>query len=86
MLKSFRRTKFKKESGDHTSDRRLLRVKVIKASGLKAIHGATSDPYAVIGLRDVAGREIKTETFNVKQKHKTVNPVWNEEFVFGLFT
>lgn len=86
----FKKSKFK-ESGKHgVTVRRLLSVEVVEARGLKALNKAklgkiqpSSDPFAVISLKDIGGREIKNETFKVKQVNATLSPVWKESFVFG---
>ncbi|KAL4709251.1 hypothetical protein ACJJTC_010712, partial [Scirpophaga incertulas] len=62
----------------------LLRLKIIGAYSLakKDIFGA-SDPYVRIELQKVDG-DVTLETFLTKTKKKTLNPVWNQEFVFRI--
>lgn len=63
---------------------RTLQVDVVEARGLLACQkNGTSDPYAVVLLADLSGREVKNETFNTKQKNGTLSPTWNESFTFG---
>ncbi|KAM3959450.1 LOW QUALITY PROTEIN: E3 ubiquitin-protein ligase Nedd4 [Aphomia sociella] len=62
----------------------LLRLKIIGAISLakKDIFGA-SDPYVRVELQKVDG-DVTIETFLTKTKKKTLNPVWNQEFVFRV--
>ncbi|XP_053614987.1 E3 ubiquitin-protein ligase Nedd-4 isoform X2 [Plodia interpunctella] len=62
----------------------LLRLKIIGAHSLakKDIFGA-SDPYVRVELQKVEG-DVTIETFLTKTKKKTLNPVWNQEFVFRV--
>ncbi|XP_049877374.1 E3 ubiquitin-protein ligase NEDD4 isoform X4 [Pectinophora gossypiella] len=62
----------------------LLRLKVIGAYSLakKDIFGA-SDPYVRVELQKADG-DVTIETFLTKTKKKTLNPVWNQEFVFRV--
>ncbi|XP_060805534.1 E3 ubiquitin-protein ligase NEDD4 isoform X5 [Amyelois transitella] len=62
----------------------LLRLKIIGAHSLakKDIFGA-SDPYVRVELQKVDG-DVTIETFLTKTKKKTLNPVWNQEFVFRV--
>ncbi|KAJ0174354.1 hypothetical protein K1T71_010500 [Dendrolimus kikuchii] len=62
----------------------LLRLKIVGAYSLakKDIFGA-SDPYVRVELQKVDG-DITVETFLTKTKKKTLNPVWNQEFVFRV--
>nr|XP_022911754.1 E3 ubiquitin-protein ligase Nedd-4 isoform X5 [Onthophagus taurus] len=61
-----------------------LRIKVIKGIGLakKDIFGA-SDPYVRIDLNTINGDET-IDSVLTKTKKKTLNPNWNEEFVFRV--
>lgn len=66
---------------------RMLEVDVIEARNLLAVDkNVSSDPYAVVVLTDLSGRELKTETFNTKQKKGTLSPNWNESFTFGKWS
>ncbi|XP_041984545.1 E3 ubiquitin-protein ligase Nedd-4 [Aricia agestis] len=62
----------------------LLRLKIVGAYSLakKDIFGA-SDPYVRVELQTVEG-DVTVETFLTKTKKKTLNPVWNQEFVFRV--
>ncbi|XP_059046412.1 E3 ubiquitin-protein ligase Nedd-4 [Achroia grisella] len=62
----------------------LLRLKIIGAVSLakKDIFGA-SDPYVRVELQKVDG-DFTLETFLTKTKKKTLNPKWNQEFVFKV--
>ncbi|XP_028177010.1 E3 ubiquitin-protein ligase NEDD4 isoform X6 [Ostrinia furnacalis] len=62
----------------------LLRLKIIGAYSLakKDIFGA-SDPYVRVELQKADG-DVTIETFLTKTKKKTLNPVWNQEFVFRV--
>ncbi|CAG9795931.1 unnamed protein product [Diatraea saccharalis] len=62
----------------------LLRLKIIGAYALakKDIFGA-SDPYVRVELQKVDG-DVTLETFLTKTKKRTLNPVWNQEFVFRV--
>ncbi|KAI5636492.1 WW domain-containing protein [Phthorimaea operculella] len=62
----------------------LLRLRVVGAHSLakKDIFGA-SDPYVRVELQKVEG-DVTIETFLTKTKKKTLNPVWNQEFVFRV--
>ncbi|RVE43177.1 hypothetical protein evm_012165 [Chilo suppressalis] len=62
----------------------LLRLRIIGAYSLakKDIFGA-SDPYVRVELQKVDG-DVTIETFLTKTKKKTLNPVWNQEFVFRV--
>ena len=55
----------------------ILTVNVIQAWDLKALdYGGKSDPYVVI---ECAGQEAVT-----KVKWSTLNPIWEEEFMFEI--
>lgn len=62
----------------------LLRLKIVGAFSLakKDIFGA-SDPYVRVELQEVDG-DVTIETFLTKTKKKTLNPTWNQEFVFRV--
>ncbi|KAJ2948786.1 hypothetical protein O0L34_g8043 [Tuta absoluta] len=62
----------------------LLRLRVVGAHSLakKDIFGA-SDPYVRVELQKIEG-DVTIETFLTKTKKKTLNPVWNQEFVFRV--
>ncbi|KAL5292514.1 NEDD4 family protein [Megaselia abdita] len=59
-----------------------IRIKVVSAKSLakKDIFGA-SDPYVRIDLNTIHG-DINIDSVLTKTKKKTLNPEWNEEFVF----
>ncbi|XP_055324377.1 E3 ubiquitin-protein ligase Nedd-4 isoform X2 [Sitodiplosis mosellana] len=61
-----------------------LRIKIISGQSLakKDIFGA-SDPYVRIDLNTING-DINIDSVLTKTKKKTLNPVWNEEFVFKV--
>ncbi|XP_026808396.1 E3 ubiquitin-protein ligase NEDD4 isoform X2 [Rhopalosiphum maidis] len=62
----------------------LLRLRVVAGHSLakKDIFGA-SDPYVRIELNTIAGN-VAIDSVLTKTKKKTLNPVWNEEFVFRV--
>lgn len=61
-----------------------IRIKVIAGHSLakKDIFGA-SDPYVRIDLNTING-DINIDSVLTKTKKKTLNPVWNEEFIFRV--
>ncbi|XP_050519993.1 E3 ubiquitin-protein ligase Nedd-4-like isoform X2 [Daktulosphaira vitifoliae] len=62
----------------------LLRLRVIAGHSLakKDIFGA-SDPYVRIELNTIVGN-VSVDSVLTKTKKKTLNPVWNEEFIFRV--
>ncbi|KAH9639071.1 hypothetical protein HF086_003602, partial [Spodoptera exigua] len=62
----------------------LLRLRIVGAYSLakKDIFGA-SDPYVRVELQKVDG-DVTLDTFITKTKKKTLNPTWNQEFVFRV--
>ena len=67
-------------------EKRFLLVTLVGARNIKAVNKTSSEPYAVLSLRDLAGREIKNESFTTKRLDKpTLDPIWNEEFKFGKY-
>ncbi|XP_022815743.1 E3 ubiquitin-protein ligase Nedd-4 isoform X2 [Spodoptera litura] len=62
----------------------LLRLRIVGAYSLakKDIFGA-SDPYVRVELQKVDG-DVTLDTFLTKTKKKTLNPTWNQEFVFRV--
>ncbi|XP_022174853.1 E3 ubiquitin-protein ligase NEDD4 isoform X1 [Myzus persicae] len=62
----------------------LLRLRVVAGHSLakKDIFGA-SDPYVKIELNTIVGN-VAIDSVLTKTKKKTLNPVWNEEFVFRV--
>ncbi|TRY61766.1 hypothetical protein TCAL_12263 [Tigriopus californicus] len=67
-----------------TDRTKLLRLKVIAGKGLakKDIFGA-SDPYLRIDLVTVDGEEVEDSVLT-KTKKRTLNPKWEEEFIFRV--
>jgi len=63
---------------------KILRLKVISADNLakKDIFGA-SDPYVRIDLVTIRGEEV-VDSVLTKTKKRTLNPRWEEEFLFRL--
>ena len=63
---------------------RLLRLKVIAGHNLakKDIFGA-SDPYLRIDLVTLDGEEVEDSVLT-KTKKRTLNPKWDEEFIFRV--
>ncbi|XP_076279271.1 E3 ubiquitin-protein ligase Nedd4 isoform X4 [Lasioglossum baleicum] len=68
--------------GDDTT--RKLRLKVLSGHQLakKDIFGA-SDPYVRVDLNTVTGNQT-VDSVLTKTKKKTLNPVWEEEFIFRV--
>jgi len=71
-------------NGQPVEDTSRLRLRVIGGHQLakKDIFGA-SDPYVRIDLNTVNGDET-IDSVLTKTKKKTLNPVWNEEFIFRV--
>ncbi|KAM7356683.1 E3 ubiquitin-protein ligase Nedd4 isoform 2-T3 [Cochliomyia hominivorax] len=67
-----------------TTDISYLRIVVLNGKTLakKDIFGA-SDPYVRIDLNTING-DINIDSFLTKTKKKTLNPTWNEEFIFRV--
>ncbi|XP_050087021.1 E3 ubiquitin-protein ligase Nedd-4 isoform X3 [Anopheles aquasalis] len=65
-------------------DARYVRIKVLSASSLakKDIFGY-SDPYVKIEQNTIIG-DVNIDQMVTKTKRRTLNPVWNEEFVFHV--
>lgn len=65
--------------------RRTLQLKVVEARGLIAcsLKNNTSDPFVVAFFTDRFGREIKAERFTTDRKNATLDPKWDQSFVFG---
>lgn len=63
---------------------RKLRLKVIAGHQLakKDIFGA-SDPYVRVDLNTISGDQT-IDSALTKTKKKTLNPVWEEEFIFRV--
>uniref|UniRef100_A0A182PSX1 HECT-type E3 ubiquitin transferase n=1 Tax=Anopheles epiroticus TaxID=199890 RepID=A0A182PSX1_9DIPT len=61
-----------------------VRIKVLGASGLakKDIFGY-SDPYVKIEQNTITG-DVNVDHVVTKTKRRTLNPIWNEEFVFRV--
>uniref|UniRef100_A0A182JS61 HECT-type E3 ubiquitin transferase n=1 Tax=Anopheles christyi TaxID=43041 RepID=A0A182JS61_9DIPT len=61
-----------------------VRIKVLGASGLakKDIFGY-SDPYVKIEQNTITG-DVNVDHMVTKTKRRTLNPIWNEEFVFRV--
>jgi len=76
-----------KNSNSKLTEQRLLIVNVVSARAIKSASGGKgSEPFIVLSLRDIAGREIKNESFSTKRVEKaTFEPSWNEEFQFGEY-
>jgi Ca2+-dependent lipid-binding protein len=56
----------------------------VRAEGLMAADlGRTSDPYCVIRFVTDRGIPVSANTYKTKTAKKTLNPVWNEQVVFG---
>eukprot|EP01038_Epipyxis_sp_PR26KG_P004421 gene4421-6250_t len=74
-----------KDSAATNTTRRLVTVELIEARGIIAcVKSGTSDPYAVVGLIDVAGRDIKNESNRSKLIQATLTPQWKETFNYGM--
>lgn len=74
----------RREQQGEEEQTKLVRLKVIAGHNLakKDIFGA-SDPYVRIDLISIANDEV-IDTVNTKTKKKTLNPKWDEEFVFRV--
>ncbi|XP_037045914.1 E3 ubiquitin-protein ligase Nedd-4 isoform X10 [Bradysia coprophila] len=79
-----RRSLFDTATNYNTEGTSQLRIKVLGGQSLakKDIFGA-SDPYVRIDLNTING-DINIDSVLTKTKKKTLNPVWNEEFVFRV--
>ncbi len=65
---------------------RILRIKVLGAKDLQRrdFLGVNASPYVKILLQT---RENRNQTVDIAQTrvvHKTVNPVWNQDFLFRV--
>ncbi|XP_055636024.1 E3 ubiquitin-protein ligase Nedd-4-like isoform X2 [Toxorhynchites rutilus septentrionalis] len=62
----------------------LVRIKVVRANSLtkKDIFG-NSDPYVKIDVNTILG-DVNIDSMVTKTKKKTLNPVWDEEFVLRV--
>jgi hypothetical protein len=60
-------------------------VSVVSASGVAAADkSGTSDPYAEVSLLDPSETEVTGHAgLKTKSNSKTLEPIWNEEFIFG---
>jgi len=67
---------------------RLLRLKVIKASELQRrdILGGLGDPYVKITLQTSENRNQNIDIARTRTVPKTLNPVWNQDFIFRVDT
>ena len=43
-----------------------------------------SDPFISLSLVDIAGRTIKNEGYETNVQKRTLNPVWKQQFTFGI--
>ncbi|XP_016986055.1 E3 ubiquitin-protein ligase Nedd-4 isoform X14 [Drosophila rhopaloa] len=71
-------------SDNDSGDSCHLRIVVLGGQSLakKDIFGA-SDPYVRIDLNTIVG-DINIDSVLTKTKKKTLNPIWNEEFIFRV--
>ncbi|XP_062554310.1 E3 ubiquitin-protein ligase Nedd-4-like isoform X4 [Armigeres subalbatus] len=62
----------------------LVRIKVVAAHSLtkKDIFG-NSDPYVKVDVNTIVG-DVNIDSMVTKTKKKTLNPTWNEEFIFRV--
>lgn len=65
---------------------RLLRIKVLRAIDLQRrdFLGGTGDPYVKISLQTVDNRSSLIDTVRTRTVPKTLNPLWNEDFIFRV--
>lgn len=64
----------------------LLRVKVLRAVDLhrRDFLGGIADPYVKITLQTIENRNSVIDTARTRTISKTVNPLWNQDFVFRV--
>ncbi|EDS37166.1 E3 ubiquitin-protein ligase nedd-4 [Culex quinquefasciatus] len=71
-------------SAPNDEESTLVRIKVAAAHSLtkKDIFG-NSDPYVKVDVNTIVG-DVNIDSMVTKTKKKTLNPVWNEEFIFRV--
>jgi Ca2+-dependent lipid-binding protein len=74
--------------GADASDRntRLLRVKVLRAVELQRrdFLGGSGDPYIKISLQKRENRNSTIDVARTRTVPKTLNPLWNQDFIFRV--
>jgi Ca2+-dependent lipid-binding protein len=65
---------------------RLLRVKVLRAVELQRrdFLGGSGDPYVKISLQTKENRNSTVDVARTRTVPKTLNPYWNQDFVFRV--
>jgi Ca2+-dependent lipid-binding protein len=63
---------------------RLLRVKVLRAVDLQRrdFLGSTGDPYVKVSLQNRDNRNQVVDITRTRTVLKTLNPQWNQDFIF----
>jgi Ca2+-dependent lipid-binding protein len=74
--------------GASASDRhtRLLRIKVLRATELQRrdFLGGSGDPYVKISLQTRENRNTLIDSTRTRTVPKTLNPLWNQDFIFRV--
>ncbi|CAF1348466.1 unnamed protein product [Rotaria sordida] len=65
---------------------RLLRVKILRATDLsrRDFLGGSGDPYVKISLQSNENRNSIIDTARTRTVPKTLNPLWNQDFIFRV--
>jgi E3 ubiquitin-protein ligase NEDD4 len=65
---------------------RLLRIKVLRATELQRrdFLGGSGDPYVRVLLQTRENRNQTVDIARTRTVPKTLNPVWNQDFIFRV--